>query len=176
VGQRPGQVDLQVRLDRRHHRQLAGQGVRRRQRGWTSSRATLATTLKGKQVKFRFRLQSDGLDLASSAYGWWVDGVSVNSCVKAPLAPPSVAISGHHRTATLTWGAADVNGGDAIKAYAVYVNAPGQTPVRTTLAATARSYTFSGLTDKVGYTFKIQAENASGLYSPYVTKALIGTG
>ncbi|MEV4410928.1 M4 family metallopeptidase [Catellatospora sp. NPDC049609] len=53
--------------------------------GWVSSRVDL-TAYKGKKVKLRFEVQTDGVDPASAAYGWWIDNLRVYNCSgKRPL-------------------------------------------------------------------------------------------
>lgn len=145
-------------------------------RGWTSSRATLATALKGKQIKVRFSETTDGVNADSSAYGWFVDNVAVNDCVKAPLAPTTVVAKGYDTKVTMTWGASSTNGGTAIKNYAVYVDLVGDgiASARTTLASSARTYTWTGLARGKDYIFKIRSLNSDGAYSPYVQLQLNG--
>ena len=141
-------------------------------RGWTSSQATLASSLNGKQVKFRFRVQTDGYDWASTAYGEWLDNVAVHYCVKPPTAPTSVQVKGYHTSATMTWAAASTNGGDTIKGYQLYRQAIGKdaAPVLvTTTSASARSYSFTGLKDAQDYKFMIRTISTKNVTSGYVT-------
>lgn len=56
--------------------------------GYTSSRANLST-LAGQQVRFRFRIGTDGY---GDWYGWFIDDIRVYTCSDTPPAPkPAVA-------------------------------------------------------------------------------------
>ncbi|HEU5011097.1 MAG TPA: Calx-beta domain-containing protein, partial [Roseiflexaceae bacterium] len=58
--------------------------------GYTSSRADLSS-LAGKQVRFRFRIGTDGY---GAAYGWFIDDIRVYTCSNTPPAPlPRVTFS-----------------------------------------------------------------------------------
>jgi Zn-dependent metalloprotease len=145
-------------------------------RGWASSRAALPTTWEGQSVKFRFRVQTDGYGWFTPSYGEFLDNVSVNTCVKAPLAATTVKVAGYHGSAKMTWGAASVNGGSAITGYEMSVaDGAGAYVVKTTTAATTRSYTFASLASGHDYHFRIRAKNADGVYGPYTTLSLSGT-
>ncbi len=144
--------------------------------GWAYSRATISTTLKGKTVRFRFRTQSDGFNWPTSSYGEFIDNVSVNDCVKAPLAPTGVHVAGYHGSATLAWGTASANGGTTVTSYHVYIEDIGHTGfVATTVSASTRSHAFTGLVNGHDYAFEVRAENSAGQYSPFVTVSLPGT-
>ncbi len=85
-----------------HGNPLAGRSAFTWQsQGYVTSRATLSS-LAGKKVKFRFRI---GADNTGGDYGWFIDRVSMYSCV--PLlqlsAPPSVVTG----ATTLTWPSND---------------------------------------------------------------------
>jgi Zn-dependent metalloprotease len=69
--------------------------------GYVTSRATLSA-LAGKSVKFRFRI---GADNAGGDYGWFVDSVTIYSCVPLlQLSSPSSVVTG---PTTLTWAGND---------------------------------------------------------------------
>ncbi|HEY8112706.1 MAG TPA: M4 family metallopeptidase, partial [Actinomycetes bacterium] len=74
-------------------------------RGWTSSKLSLSS-YKGKKVKIRFRMATDGLPAYSAAYGWWLDNVRLYQCSIPPTAPTSVVGNGYAGSAKIGWGAA----------------------------------------------------------------------
>jgi bacillolysin len=152
-------------------------------RGWTSSKLSLAS-YKGKKLKIRFRLATDGLPAYSTAYGWWLDNVRLYQCSIPPTAPTSVAANGYAGSAKISWGAASSNGGTSLSRYVVYLYKSGTSGSinRVELPTTARSYTFTK--DSAGkalsfygttYTAAVRAKNIQGAYGPTVSKTLIGT-
>jgi Zn-dependent metalloprotease len=152
-------------------------------RGWTSSKLSLSS-YKGKKVKIRFRLATDGLPAYSAAYGWWLDNVRLYQCSIPPTAPTSVAANGYAGSAKISWGAASSNGGTALSKYVAYLYKSGTSSYinRVELATTARSYTFTK--DSAGkalsfygttYSVAVRARNIQGAYGPVVSKTLIGT-
>src|SRR4030095_11840375 len=74
--------------------------------GYISTRLNL-TSLAGKTVSFRWRM---GLDEATSAWGWWVDNISVYTCniILQPGAfnktSPGNGDTGVGLSTTLSWG------------------------------------------------------------------------
>jgi hypothetical protein len=144
-------------------------------RGWISSRAQLSSALNGKQVRFRFLTTTDGVDAATSAYGWWIDNVSVNTCIKPPAAPGSVVATGRAGTAGVTWTGASANGGPAVSSYMLSLSAPGRTTVWKSVSASTRSYTFTKLPSGVTYTVGIRAVNKGAAWGPTVNRVLTGT-
>jgi Zn-dependent metalloprotease len=152
-------------------------------RGWTSSKLSLSS-YKGKKVKIRFRMATDGLPAYSAAYGWWLDNVRLYQCSVPPTAPTSVVANGYAGSAKISWGAASSNGGTSLSKYVVYLYKSGTSSYinRVELPTTARSYTFTK--DSAGnalsfygitYTLTARAKNIQGAYGPSVSKTLIGT-
>jgi bacillolysin len=152
-------------------------------RGWTSSKLSLSS-YKGKKVKIRFRMATDGLPAFSAAYGWWLDNVRLYQCSIPPTAPTSVVGNGYAGSGKISWGAASSNGGTALSRYVVYLYRAGTSSYinRAELPTTARSYTFTK--DSAGtalsfygttYTLTVRAKNIQGAYGPSVSKTLIGT-
>src|SRR5262245_4551513 len=152
-------------------------------RGWTSSKLSLSS-YKGKKVRIRFRMVTDGLPALSAAYGWWLDNVRLYQCSIPPTAPASVVATGYAGSAKISWGAASSNGGTSLSKYFAYLYRSGTSSSinRVQLPTTARSYTFtkdsagnalsfSGIT----YTVTVRARNIQGAYGPAVAKTLIGT-
>jgi len=82
--------------------------------------------------------------------------------VVVPGAPTNVTGSPLDRAVSLTWTAPASNGGSPITGYQItpYVGANAQTPVLTGSAAT--TFNVGGLTNGVGYTFRVAAINAAG--------------
>ena len=82
--------------------------------------------------------------------------------VSVPGAPTNVSGSPLDRAVSLTWTAPASNGGSPITGYQItpYVGANAQTPVLTGSAAT--NFMVGGLTNGVGYTFRVAAINAAG--------------
>jgi bacillolysin len=152
-------------------------------RGWTSSKLSLSS-YKGKKVKIRFRMATDGLPAYSAAYGWWLDNVRLYQCSIPPTAPTSVTANGYAGSAKIGWGAASSNSGTALSKYVVYLYKSGTSSYinRVELPTTARSYTFTK--DSTGtalsfygitYTLTVRAKNIQGAYGPSVSRTLIGT-
>jgi bacillolysin len=152
-------------------------------RGWTSSKLSLSS-YKGKKVKIRFRMATDGLPAYSAAYGWWLDNVRLYQCSIPPTAPTSVVGNGYAGSGKISWGAASSNGGTSLSKYVVYLYKSGTSSYinRVELPTTARSYTFTK--DSTGnalsfygitYTLTVRAKNIQGAYGPAVSKTLIGT-
>jgi bacillolysin len=152
-------------------------------RGWTSSKLSLSA-YKGKKIKIRFRMATDGLPAFSAAYGWWLDNVRLYQCSISPTAPTSVVGNGYAGSAKIGWGAASSNGGTALSRYVVYLYRAGTSSYinRVELPTTARSYTFTK--DSAGkalsfygttYTVTVRAKNIQGAYGPSVSRTLIGT-
>ncbi len=79
-----------------------------------------------------------------------------------PGAPTNVNGSPLDRAVSLTWSAPASNGGSPVTGYRItpYVGSAAQDPVLTGSPAT--SFTVAGLTDGVGYTFRVAAVNAAG--------------
>jgi Zn-dependent metalloprotease len=95
-----GLSDTKIALE--HGNPLAGRAAFTWQsQGYVTTRATLSS-LAGKKVKFRFRIGADNI---GGDYGWFIDRVSMYSCV--PLlqlsTPPAVATG----PTTLSWAAND---------------------------------------------------------------------
>jgi predicted phage tail protein len=89
----------------------------------------------------------------------------------APTAPRTLTAAAGNATAKLTWTAPASDGGKPVSGYDVYKGTlPGHelaTPVNAKpLAATATSYTATGLTDAVGYYFTVKAISAAGTGAP----------
>jgi titin len=82
--------------------------------------------------------------------------------VNVPGAPTNVTGSPLDRAVSLTWTAPASNGGSPITGYQItpYVGSNAQAPVLTGSAAT--TFTVGGLTNGVGYTFRVAALNAAG--------------
>jgi uncharacterized protein YkwD len=84
---------------------------------------------------------------------------------KAPSAPRTLAATAGAESVGLTWTAPSSTGGAKITGYNVYLGtaagAESKTPLNPTpLAATARAYTATGLTDGTAYFFAVRAVNA----------------
>lgn len=152
-------------------------------RGWTSSRLSLSS-YKGKKVRIRFRLATDGYAAYSSAYGWWIDNARLYQCSIPPTAPTSVVANGYAGEAKISWAAASSNGGPALSKYVVYLYQSGISSYinRVELPTAARSYRFTK--DSAGnplsfygvtYKLAVRAANVQGAYGPPVSKTLIGT-
>jgi hypothetical protein len=152
-------------------------------RGWTSSKLSLSS-YKGKKVKIRFRLATDGLPALSAAYGWWLDNVRLYQCSIPPTAPTSVVANGYAGSAKISWGAASSSGGTSVSKYVVYLYKSGTSSYinRVELPSSSRSYTFTK--DSAGkalsfygttYTVTVRARNIQGAYGPTVSETLVGT-
>jgi Zn-dependent metalloprotease len=91
-----------TRIASDHGNPLAGRSAFTWQsQGYVTSRATLSS-LAGKKVKFRFRIGSDDL---GGDYGWFIDRVSMYSCVPLlQLSSPSAVATG---PTSLTWAGND---------------------------------------------------------------------
>ena len=94
-----------------------------------------------------------GLASASSA------GVTPRTHPDAPIKVVALASNG---SALVSWGAPPFDGGSPVTAYDV-VSTPGG---RTCHSGGPRSCTVSGLTNRVGYTFKVTATNVAGPSGP----------
>ena len=79
-----------------------------------------------------------------------------------PDAPINVSALASNGSALISWGAPPFDGGSPITGYDV-VSTPGG---RTCHSVATRSCTVSGLTNKVGYTFKVTATNVAGPSGP----------
>jgi hypothetical protein len=75
-----------------------------------------------------------------------------------PDAPVGVVGYGENLSALVTWGAPPFDGGSIVTAYDV-ISTPGSFTCHT---SGARSCTIGGLTNRVNYTFKVQATNIAG--------------
>jgi bacillolysin len=134
---------------------------------WYTSRATMSS-FAGKQVRFRFRLLTDGFVSLSQSYGWWLDNVRLYSC-RGPGAPRSVKVANMlGAKAKMTWRASIPNPGFTIASYVVKIS--GRPAV--TLSASARRRVFRHLTIGHVYTFTIRAKNNRGASSVTVTRRL----
>ena len=82
--------------------------------------------------------------------------------VNVPGAPTNVTGSPLDRAVSLTWTAPTSNGGSSITGYRItpFVGSTAQAPVLTGSPAT--NFMVGGLTNGVGYTFKVAAINAAG--------------
>lgn len=80
--------------------------------------------------------------------------------ITVPAAPTSVTTLGTRKAVTVGWVAPTYIGNSAITAYDVQVTPAGHAPTLTTVAAL--SAVISHLSDNVGYTFQVRADNAAG--------------
>jgi len=89
---------------------------------------------------------------------------NVTLTAPTPSAPLSVAVTAGAGSAKVTWVAPTQNGGSVITGYKVrrFLGTSSTAPTITTLPASARSFTATGLTAGTGYTFVIQAINTVG--------------
>ena len=102
--------------------------------------------------------QSSNLPAWNNDYTDVFDWMFAQKKPHVPSAPGSFSATAGSKQVTLSWAAPVDDGGSAILGYKVWYN--DESPV--TLDAAATEYTFSGLTNGQGYTFKIVAVNAKG--------------
>lgn len=139
--------------------------------GYQSSRLDVSS-LAGKSVQFRWRIQGD-----PEIYfdGWTLDNVMLYSCGGAtPTNVRSVTPIGSVTKATVKWPAPLWPGEGGLTKYTVTAK-KGDTVVQTyDVAPTATSKLVSGLSRGTSYQFYVQPHSAGG-QGPYSTRALIGT-
>lgn len=105
-----------------------------------------------------------------STYRSWINQVTAVSPASAP--PAKAAPGPRQGEITVTWETPASDGDSLITAYRIESDpATGAGPV--TAAASARSYTFTGLNTRTSYRFRVIAENTAGDSAPGVTAAVI---
>jgi bacillolysin len=129
--------------------------------GYISTRLNL-TSLAGKTVSFRWRM---GLDEATSAWGWWVDNISVYTCniILQPGAfnktSPGNGDTGVGLSTTLSWGSS--SSADYYQ-YCYDIIRDNQCNRTWSGPLTATSAVISNLGTNTTYYWQVRAVNAQG--------------
>ncbi len=90
--------------------------------------------------------------------------VAVQLTAATPSAPPALAVTPRNASAVVTWAAPTHTGISAVTGYRVrrFAGTTGTVQATTTVAASARGFTATGLTNGAPYTFDVTALNSSG--------------
>jgi predicted phage tail protein len=88
-------------------------------------------------------------------------------------APRSVTATPGSRQVKLTWAAPSSNGGSAITGYVVQRWTGTKWSTITTAAASARSFTATGLSNGTRYSFRVIAVNGAGFSTPSPTVSAV---
>ena len=129
---------------------------------FSSATSTIVTSLNN-GTSYTFRV------LASNSVGY--SQASASSAAVTPMTTPSApySVSGTrgNTTVSLTWSAS-YNGGSAITNHTVEYTPSGGSAVEVVTGSASSSYTVTGLTNGISYTFRVKATNSLG-YSQYST-------
>jgi hypothetical protein len=107
--------------------------------------------------------QYNTVSLVKDATNQWIfAGTGSGSPQTVPNAPTSVVATPGSAQASLTWTAPTSNGGSAVTGYVVtpFIGTSAGAPIST--GSTTTSYTYTGLVNGTGYTFRVAAVNAVG--------------
>jgi len=101
--------------------------------------------------------------------------VTVRLSAATPSAPTGPTVRRGNASATVTWAAPAFSGTSAVTGYRIrrFAGTSGTVQATTTVPASARSATLTGLRNGTAYSFDITAVNAGGLGRPSVRSAAV---